>query len=59
MKKRLFKTTIYDLRGLNLGQLYELAFLKTRARFEDKRKFCGYYKARKMFVEPGGELLIE
>lgn len=53
------KVSAEDLKGLNTGQLYELVFLKTRANIENKRKFCGYYKARKLFIEPSGELLLE
>jgi len=51
--------TIDDLKGLNIGQLYELVFLKTRANIENERKFCGYYKTLKLFIEPNGKLLIE
>lgn len=51
--------TINDLTGLNTGQLYELVFQKTRANVENKRKFCCYYKALKLFIEPNGKLLIE
>ena len=51
--------TISELKGLNIGQLYELIFLQTRARVEKERKFCGYYKALKLFIEPNGKFLIE
>lgn len=51
--------TIEELKGLNIGQLYELVFLKERARVENERKFCGYHKALKLFIEPSGEFLIE
>lgn len=59
MKEELQKTNIGELPGLNVGNLYELVFLKTRAAIENKRKFVGYYQARKLFIEPNGSFLIE
>lgn len=56
---KLIKTKITELKGLNGGNLYELVFLKTRAAIEKKRKFCGYYQARKLYIEPSGDILIE
>ncbi len=53
------KITINELKGLDLGNLYGLLFVYTRAQIEKQRKFVGYYKARKLFVEPDGSFLIE
>jgi hypothetical protein len=50
---------VEELKGLNIGDLYQLAFMQTRAKIERVRKFMGYYQARKLFIEPDGSFLIE
>lgn len=53
------KIDIGKLVGLNVGNLYELIFIRARAMIEKNQKFCGYYQSRNLFISPEGELLIE
>lgn len=57
--KKLQPITISELTGLNVGQLYELLFLKTRAAIEKRKMFCGHYKMRELYVNMSGQFLIE